>query len=93
MFAVAFGKARTGAALNNPVLTNEGRVTLIDGALAAAVVLGLVFNSAFGWWWAATAAGDVRVYYVVREVREIFSSEQRVPLTACPPESCGHTCC
>ncbi|MFJ7631160.1 hypothetical protein ACIRVI_15520 [[Kitasatospora] papulosa] len=91
MFPVAFGKARTGAALNNLVLTTEGCVTLIDGALAG--LLGLVFNSAFGWRWADTAAGYVLVYYAVREVREIFSGEQRVPLTECPPETCGHTCC
>ncbi len=90
---MAFGKARTGAALNNAVLTTEGRVTLIDGALVAAVLLGLVLNSAFGWWWADPAAGYVLVYYAVREVREIFSGEHLVPLTACPPETYGYTCC
>src|SRR5213595_3570361 len=31
MFALAAGKAHTGAALDNPVLRTEGRVTLIDG--------------------------------------------------------------
>ncbi len=35
MLALAAGKARTGAALNNPVLRTEGRVTFIDGILAA----------------------------------------------------------
>lgn len=30
MLALAFGKARTGVALNNPVLKTEGRVTLVD---------------------------------------------------------------
>ena len=74
MFALAFGKARTGAALDNPVLTTEGRVTLIDGLLAAAVLVGLVLNSALGWWWADPAAGYVLVYYAVREVREIFTA-------------------
>ncbi len=39
-------------ALNNPVLTAEGRVTLIDGILAAAVLLGLVLNATADWWWA-----------------------------------------
>jgi hypothetical protein len=34
MFALAAGKARTGRALNNPVLRTEGRVTVIDGILA-----------------------------------------------------------
>ncbi|MFF4350449.1 cation transporter [Streptomyces sp. NPDC001530] len=73
MFSLAFGKARTGAALGNPVLTTEGRVTLIDGLLAAAVLLGLLLNAAVGWWWADPIAGYVLVYYALREVREIFS--------------------
>ena len=33
MLALAYGKARTGAALNNPVLKTEGRVTLVDAYL------------------------------------------------------------
>jgi divalent metal cation (Fe/Co/Zn/Cd) transporter len=74
MFALAAGKARTGRALDNPVLRTEGRVTLIDGILAAAVLLGLVLNTALGWWWADPAAGYVLVYYAGREVREIFAA-------------------
>ncbi|MDH6140407.1 divalent metal cation (Fe/Co/Zn/Cd) transporter [Kitasatospora sp. GP30] len=73
MFALAAGKARTGAALDNPVLRTEGRVTLIDGILAAAVLLGLALNAAAGWWWADPLAGYVLVYYAVREAKEIFS--------------------
>jgi len=72
MFALAWGKARTGRALGNPVLRTEGRVTMIDGILAAAVLLGLALNSALGWWWADPAAGYVLVCYAGREVREIF---------------------
>jgi len=54
------------------VLTTEGRGTLIDGVLAAAVLLGLILNAAAGLWWADPAAGYVLVYYAVREAREIF---------------------
>lgn len=72
MFAPAFGKARTGAALGNPVLQTEGRVTLIDGILATAVLAGLALNAALGWWW-ADPAGYVLVYYAAREAREIFT--------------------
>ncbi|MEY9849054.1 cation transporter [Streptacidiphilus sp. MAP5-3] len=75
MFSLAYGKARTGTALDNPVLKTEGRVTLIDGLLAAAVLLGLILNLAFGWWWADPAAGYVLVYYAAREVKEIFLGE------------------
>jgi divalent metal cation (Fe/Co/Zn/Cd) transporter len=44
MFALAAGKARTGQALGNPVLRTEGRVTMIDGILATAVLAGLTLN-------------------------------------------------
>jgi divalent metal cation (Fe/Co/Zn/Cd) transporter len=74
MSALAAGKARTGRALGNPVLRTEGRVTLIDAILAAAVLLGLVLNAALGWWWADPAAGYVLVFYGAREVREIFAA-------------------
>jgi divalent metal cation (Fe/Co/Zn/Cd) transporter len=75
MFALAAGKARTGRALDNLVLRTEGRVTLIDGILAAAVLLGLALNAALGWWWADPAAGYVLVWYAAREVREIFAGD------------------
>ena len=75
MFLLAAGKARTGRALGNPVLRTEGRVTMIDGILAVAVLLGLTLNAGFGWWWADPAAGYVLVFYAAREVREIFSAQ------------------
>ncbi len=73
MFALAFGKARTGAALDNPVLRAEGRITMIDGILATAVLCGLVLNAVAGWWWADPLAGYVLLYYAIREARESLS--------------------
>jgi divalent metal cation (Fe/Co/Zn/Cd) transporter len=72
MFALAAGKARTGRALGNPVLITEGRVTLVDGILAVAVMAGLVLNAVAGWWWADPLAALVIVFYALREAREIF---------------------
>ena len=74
MFALASGKARTGAALANPVLSAEGRVTLVDGILACAVLAGLALNAALGWWWADPLAGYVLVYYALREAVAIFTT-------------------
>jgi divalent metal cation (Fe/Co/Zn/Cd) transporter len=67
MFALAAGKKRVGTALNSPVLTTEGRVTLIDAILASAVLGGLVLNAVVGWWWADPVTGYVILYYAVRE--------------------------
>jgi divalent metal cation (Fe/Co/Zn/Cd) transporter len=63
------GKAKTGAGLGNPVLEAEGRVTMIDGILATAVLAGLALNAFAGWWWADPLAGYVIVYYAIREAR------------------------
>jgi len=57
------------------VLATEGRVTLIDGILAAGILLGLALNAAPSWWWADPAAGHVLVCYAGREVREIFADD------------------
>jgi divalent metal cation (Fe/Co/Zn/Cd) transporter len=71
MFGLAAGKARVGAALDNPVLRTEGRVTLIDGLLAVAVLIGLVLNATMGWWWADPLAGYLLAGYAVGEVYAI----------------------
>jgi divalent metal cation (Fe/Co/Zn/Cd) transporter len=75
MFTLAAGKTRVGHQLGNPVLTAEGRVTVIDGLLAVAVLLGLTLNAAFGWWWADPAAGLVIIYYAIKEARTIFAEQ------------------
>ena len=74
MLALAAGKARTGRALDSPVLIAEGRVTLIDGILAAAVLVGLVLHATAGWWWADPLAAFVIVLYGVREGRAALTS-------------------
>ncbi|WP_442544894.1 cation transporter [Arthrobacter sp. KN11-1C] len=72
MLALAWGKIRTGHRLGNPVLSAEGKVTLVDAYLAGAVLAGLVLNALFGWWWADPLAGVVIIYYAAREARHAF---------------------
>lgn len=67
MFALAIAKGRTGRAIGNPVLLTESKVTFIDGALACAILLGLLLNVLMGWWWADIAAGFVLVAYGLYE--------------------------
>jgi divalent metal cation (Fe/Co/Zn/Cd) transporter len=67
MFALAYGKVVTGRALEHGVLQAEAKVTVVDGALATATLLGLTLNAALGWWFADVAAGAVIVLYGIRE--------------------------
>ena len=73
MLLLAHGKALVGRQLGNAVLETEARVTLIDGALAAAVLVGVGLNALLGWWWADPLAGLVIVYYGFREGREAWA--------------------
>jgi divalent metal cation (Fe/Co/Zn/Cd) transporter len=69
MLLLAWGKLVTGRQLGNLVLTTEARVTLIDAALAGAVLIGVGLNALLGWWWADPLAGLVIVYYGLTEGR------------------------
>jgi divalent metal cation (Fe/Co/Zn/Cd) transporter len=67
MLGLAAGKYGTGRTLDNAVLRTEGKVTLVDAYLAAAVLMGLVLNAALRWWWADPLAGMVIVFYGIKE--------------------------
>jgi divalent metal cation (Fe/Co/Zn/Cd) transporter len=85
MFALAAGKRRSGRGLGNKVLLTESRVTVIDGLLAGAV-LGVLLNSAVGWWWADPAAGLIIVYWAIREARTIYAMRETGALADAPAE-------
>ena len=73
MFGLAAGKRDTGKRLGNPVLQTESRVTVIDGALAATVLAGVVLNAALGWWWADPLSALVILIYGLREARHAWT--------------------
>ncbi len=59
MFSLAFAKRRVSVDLDNHPLSHEARVTMLDGCLAAGILLALAANQAWGWWWADTLAAAV----------------------------------
>lgn len=72
MLALAYGKSDTGRRLNNPALRTEARITAIDGALATAVLTGVLLNTEVGWWWADPLAALLLVFYGAREARHAW---------------------
>lgn len=78
MLSLARAKGRLGDQLGNHPLTAEARMTLLDGFLAALILLALVLNLLWGWWWAdAVAAMSVGVLALV-EARENFEEARRI---------------
>jgi divalent metal cation (Fe/Co/Zn/Cd) transporter len=54
---LGLAKRRTGARLGSHALVGDGSLSMIGGGLALVALLGLVLDSAFGWWWADRCAG------------------------------------
>lgn len=52
MLILAVLKRRAAAALDSEPLRAEAHVTYLDALLASLVLISLILNAAFGWWWA-----------------------------------------
>ena len=76
MLFLASGKRVMGKQLGNVVLMTEGHVTLIDAYLAGAVLIGLILNALFSWWWADPLASLVIVYYGIKEGIHTWRGEE-----------------
>ena len=59
MLGLGLAKLRVGRRLDSPTVIADGRFSLVDCALAAAVFAGLGLVALFGWWWADAALAIV----------------------------------
>ena len=85
---------RTGRELGSASVVADSKQTLICAALSAVLLVGLVANSALGWWWADPLAALVIAAVAVREGREALRGD-----TCCTPvavlladDACGADC-
>jgi len=63
MITLALKKFQLGKQLNNAVLLTGGRVTLVDAALAAIVLISMLLNIVLRWWWADIIGGIILMGY------------------------------
>jgi divalent metal cation (Fe/Co/Zn/Cd) transporter len=70
MFTLGFLKRRAARDLNSSPLHSEATMSILDGVLASATLLGLVLNAVLGWWWADPSAAFVVALFAANEARE-----------------------
>jgi divalent metal cation (Fe/Co/Zn/Cd) transporter len=67
MPALAWGKRRVAAALGSPALKADAAETQFCTYLSLVVLVGLLANSLFGWWWMDPLAGLGAAALAIRE--------------------------
>jgi divalent metal cation (Fe/Co/Zn/Cd) transporter len=77
MLLLAAGKLRVGRAIASPTVLADGRFSLVDGALAGSVLVGLVLTAILGWWWADAVLAGVIAVFALREGVEAWRRQDR----------------
>lgn len=72
---LSLAERRTGRELGSASAIADSKQTLLCTYLSAAVLIGLVLNSLFGWWWADAIAGLVIAGFAVREGLEAWRGD------------------
>jgi len=83
MPGLSWFERRTGRELGSASAVADSKQTLICSYLSAALLVGLVLNSALGWAWADSLAALVIAAFAVREGREAWRGDAcTVPVAA-----------
>lgn len=72
---LSLAERRAGRELGSATAVADSKQTLICTYLCAAVLVGLVANSLFGWWWSDAVAGLVIAAFAVREGLETWRGD------------------
>lgn len=62
------------AALDSPALRGDAACSLVCIYMAATLLVGLLLNSLFGWWWADPVAGLAMIWWIRGEAREALEA-------------------
>ncbi|RFA14985.1 cobalt transporter [Subtercola boreus] len=72
---LSLAERRTGRELGSTTAVADSKQTLICTYLSAAVLVGLLLNTLFGWWWADPLAALVIVVFAIREGIEAWKGD------------------
>lgn len=72
---LSYAERRAGTELGSTTAVADSKQTLICTYLSAAVLVGLLLNSLFGWWWADAVAGLVIAAFALREGLEAWRGD------------------
>lgn len=82
-------KRRIGTQIGSAALRGDGACSITCAYMAGTLLVGLMLNAVFGWWWADSLTALALVYWLVQEAREALEGARaRRGGCACGDEDC-----
>ncbi len=75
---LALIKRRVSSRIQSEALAGDAIESITCAYMAGTVLVGLVFNALFGWWWVENIAALLFLVWLLRETREAFEEARNV---------------
>ncbi len=85
------GKLRVAQRIGSAALRADAACSVTCAYMSVALLLGLMLNRLFGWWWADPLASVALVYFLVREGHEALHEARTGESCACCEDDCCDT--
>ncbi len=73
---LASQKRKVGEKIGSKALVADSKETVACVILSVTLLIGLLFNYFFGWWWADPIASLIIVWFLIKEGRELLEGEE-----------------
>ncbi|GAC1379551.1 MAG: cation transporter [Ktedonobacteraceae bacterium] len=83
------GKLRVARRIGSAALKADAACSVTCAYMSLTLLVGLLFNRLFGWWWADPLAALVLVYFLVQEGREALHEAHTGETCSCGEEECS----
>jgi len=84
------GKLRVARRIGSAALKADAACSVTCAYMSVTLLVGLLLNALFGWWWADPLAALVLVYFIAREGREALHEARTGEMCACGDEDCAN---
>ena len=83
------GKLRVARRIESAALKADAMCSITCAYMAITLLVGLLLNKFFGWWWADPLAALALVYFIVKEGREALHEARTGETCNCCEEECS----
>lgn len=83
------GKLRIARRIESAALKADAMCSITCAYMAITLLVGLLLNKFFGWWWADPLAALALVYFIIKEGREALHEARTGETCSCGEEECS----